>query len=58
MQILFVRTGPVLIQTDVCPMTIGGIEAGVYVAARFLSVVFLSLFSALYQSNREQNSPT
>jgi energy-coupling factor transport system permease protein len=46
-QILFVRTGPVLIQTGVCLVTVGGIEAGVYVAARFLSVVFLSYLFVL-----------
>jgi energy-coupling factor transport system permease protein len=46
-QILFVRTGPVLIRTGVCFVTLGGIEAGVYVAARFLSVVFLSYLFVL-----------
>jgi energy-coupling factor transport system permease protein len=46
-QILFVRTGPVLIRTGVCLVTAGGIEAGVYVAARFLSVVFLSYLFVL-----------
>jgi energy-coupling factor transport system permease protein len=46
-QILFVRTGPVLIRTGVCLVTVGGIEAGVYVAARFLSVVFLSYLFVL-----------
>jgi energy-coupling factor transport system permease protein len=42
LQVLFVRQGPVLIQIGPLAATVGGVEAGVYVAARFLSVVFLS----------------
>jgi energy-coupling factor transport system permease protein len=46
-QILFIRTGSVLFQTGVCLVTIDGIKAGVYVAARFLSVIFLSYLFVL-----------
>jgi len=47
LQILFVRQGPVLIQIGPLAVTAGGVEAGVYVAARFLSVVFLSYLFVL-----------
>jgi energy-coupling factor transport system permease protein len=46
-QMLFVRTGPVLVRTGACLVTTGGIKTGVYVAARFLSVVFLSYLFVL-----------
>ncbi len=42
LQILFVHQGPALIQAGPLTITGGGVESGVYVAARFLSVVFLS----------------
>jgi len=47
LQILFVHRGPVLFQIGPLVVTAGGVEAGVYVAARFLSVVFLSYLFVL-----------
>jgi len=47
LQILFVRHGPVMIHVGPLSVTAGGAEAGVYVAARFLSVVFLSYLFVL-----------
>ncbi len=47
LQILFVRTGPVLVQIGPLAPTISGVEAGIYVAGRFLSVVFLGYLFVL-----------
>ena len=47
LQILFVRTGPVLVQIGPLAPTIGGVKAGIYVAGRFLSVVCLSYLFVL-----------
>jgi energy-coupling factor transport system permease protein len=47
LQILFVRQGPVLVRIGPLAPTTGGVEAGVYVAGRFLSVVFLSYLFVL-----------
>ncbi len=47
LQILFVRSGPVLVQIGPLAPTIGGVRAGVYVAGRFLSVVLLSYLFVL-----------
>jgi energy-coupling factor transport system permease protein len=47
LQILFVRSGPVLVRIGPLAPTIGGVEAGIYVAGRFLSVVFLSYLFVL-----------
>jgi energy-coupling factor transport system permease protein len=47
LQILFVRQGAVLVQIGSLALTVGGVKAGVYVAGRFLSVVFLSYLFVL-----------
>jgi energy-coupling factor transport system permease protein len=47
LQILFVHQGPVLAHIGPLALTIGGLEAGVYVAGRFLSVVLLSYLFVL-----------
>ena len=47
LQILFVRSGPVLVQIGPLAPTVGGVRAGIYVAGRFLSVVFLSYLFVL-----------
>jgi energy-coupling factor transport system permease protein len=47
LQILFVRGGPVLVRIGPLAATAGGVEAGVYVAARFLGVVLLSYLFVL-----------
>jgi energy-coupling factor transport system permease protein len=47
LQILFVRQGPVLVRIGPLALTASGVEAGVYVAGRFLSVVFLSYLFVL-----------
>lgn len=47
LQILFVRQGAVLVQVGPLALTADGVEAGVYVAGRFLSVVFLSYLFVL-----------
>jgi energy-coupling factor transport system permease protein len=47
LQILFVHTGPILVRIGPLAPTLGGVEAGVYVAGRFLSVVFLSCLFVL-----------
>ena len=47
LQILFVRQGAVLVQMGSLALTVGGVKAGVYVAGRFLSVVFLSYLFVL-----------
>lgn len=47
LQILFVRQGDTLLQAGPLVVTSGGIEAGVYVAGRFLSVILLSYLFVL-----------
>lgn len=47
LQILFVREGPVLVRVGPLTVTGGGVEAGAYVAARFLSVVLVSYLFVL-----------
>jgi energy-coupling factor transport system permease protein len=42
LQVLFVRQGAVLIQVGSLIVTADGVEAGIYVAGRFISVVLLS----------------
>lgn len=47
LQILFVRSGRVLFRLGPLAPTTGGVEAGVYVAARFLIVILLSFLFVL-----------
>jgi energy-coupling factor transport system permease protein len=47
LQVVFVHEGPLLVQLGPLAITAGGIEAGVYVAGRFLSVVLLSYLFVL-----------
>jgi energy-coupling factor transport system permease protein len=47
LQVLFVREGVVLIELGPLVITAGGVQAGVYVAGRFLSVVLLSYLFVL-----------
>jgi energy-coupling factor transport system permease protein len=47
LQVLFVRQGAALARVGSLVITVGGIEAGVYVAGRFLSVVLLSYLFVL-----------
>ena len=47
LQVLFVHQGPVLFQIGPLVVTAGGVEAGIYVAARFLGVVGLSYLFVL-----------
>jgi energy-coupling factor transport system permease protein len=46
-QVAFVHRGPVLARIGSLPLTRGGIEAGVYVAGRFLTAVLLSYLYVL-----------
>jgi energy-coupling factor transport system permease protein len=47
LQVLFVREGTVLLELGPLAVTTGGVQAGVYVAGRFLSVVLLSYLFVL-----------
>jgi energy-coupling factor transport system permease protein len=47
LQVVFVHSGPVLIQIGPLTVTLGGLEAGIYVAGRFMSVVLLSYLFVL-----------
>jgi energy-coupling factor transport system permease protein len=47
LQMLFVRQGEELVRAGSLTITTGGVEAGVYVAGRFLSVVLLSYLFVL-----------
>jgi energy-coupling factor transport system permease protein len=47
LQVLFVRQGSVLFQLGPLTVTAGGVEAGIYVGGRFLSVVLLSYLFVL-----------
>jgi energy-coupling factor transport system permease protein len=47
LQILFVHAGPALWRVGPLALTAGGLEAGIYVAGRFLSVVCLSYLFVL-----------
>jgi energy-coupling factor transport system permease protein len=47
LQVVFLREGPLLFQLGPLTVTAGGIEAGVYVAGRFLSVILLSYLFVL-----------
>jgi len=47
LQIIFVHEGTLLLQVGPLMITTGGLEAGVYVAGRFLSVVLLSYLFVL-----------
>jgi energy-coupling factor transport system permease protein len=47
LQVLFVRQGAVLIQVGSLIVTADGVEAGIYVAGRFISVVLLSYLFVL-----------
>ncbi|MFL7807136.1 MAG: energy-coupling factor transporter transmembrane protein EcfT, partial [Anaerolineae bacterium] len=47
LQVLFVRDGETLIQAGPLTITTGGVEQGVYVAGRFLSVILLSYLFVL-----------
>jgi energy-coupling factor transport system permease protein len=47
LQIVFVHEGPVLLQIGPLTITTGGLEMGIYVAGRFLSVVLLSYLFVL-----------
>jgi energy-coupling factor transport system permease protein len=47
LQVVFVHSGPVLIQVGPLTATTGGLEAGIYVAGRFMSVVLLSYLFVL-----------
>ena len=47
LQVLFVRQGTVLLQLGPLAVTAGGVEAGLYVAGRFVSVVLLSYLFVL-----------
>jgi len=47
LQVLFLRAGAVLVEIGPLVITAGGVEAGVYVAGRFLSVVLLSYLFVL-----------
>jgi energy-coupling factor transport system permease protein len=47
LQILFVRQGAVLVETGPLVVTVSGVQRGVYVAGRFLSVVLLSYLFVL-----------
>jgi energy-coupling factor transport system permease protein len=47
LQVLFVREGTVLLELGPLTVTSGGVEAGIYVAGRFLSVVLLSYLFVL-----------
>ncbi len=47
LQVLFVRTGPALVEVGPLTITIDGIEAGIYVAGRFLGVILQSYLFVL-----------
>ena len=47
LQVIFVKDGSVVLQLGPLTITQGGLEAGIYVAARFLSVVLLSYLFVL-----------
>jgi energy-coupling factor transport system permease protein len=47
LQVLFVREGAVLLQLGPLAVTSGGVQAGIYVAGRFLSVILLSYLFVL-----------
>jgi energy-coupling factor transport system permease protein len=47
LQVLFVRDGETLIQFGPLAITTGGVEQGVYIAGRFLSVILLSYLFVL-----------
>jgi energy-coupling factor transport system permease protein len=47
LQVIFVDDGPALVDLGLLAPTIGGVQVGVYVAARFLSVIFLSYLFVL-----------
>jgi energy-coupling factor transport system permease protein len=47
LQVVFVHEGPLLFQLGPLAVNIGGVEAGVYVAGRFLSVILLSYLFVL-----------
>jgi energy-coupling factor transport system permease protein len=47
LQVLFVREGPAWVTLGSLVVTAGGVEAGVYVAGRFLSVILLSYLFVL-----------
>jgi len=47
LQVLFVHRGPALVRMGPLVVTAGGVEAGIYVAARFLCVVLLSYLFVL-----------
>ena len=47
LQVLFVREGAMLLQLGPLVVTTGGVQAGVYVAGRFLSVILLSYLFVL-----------
>ena len=47
LQVLFVREGAVLVEIGPLAVTAGGVQAGIYVAGRFLSVVLLSYLFVL-----------
>jgi energy-coupling factor transport system permease protein len=46
-QVLFVHEGAVLLEVGPLTVTAGGIEAGIYIAGRFLSVILLSYLFVL-----------
>jgi energy-coupling factor transport system permease protein len=50
LQIVFVDEGAALVEVGPLVVTVGGVEAGVYVACRFLSVVLLSTLFVLTTS--------
>jgi len=52
LQVLFVREGATLVATGPLAVTAGGVQAGIYVAGRFLSVI---LFSYLFVLTTEPN---
>ena len=47
LQVVFVHSGPALIEIGPLTVTLGGLEAGIYVAGRFMSVVLLSYLFVL-----------
>jgi energy-coupling factor transport system permease protein len=47
LQVLFIREGAVLVEIGPLVITAGGVEAGFYVAGRFLSVILLSYLFVL-----------
>lgn len=47
LQVVFVQSGPLLLKVGPLSITTGGLEAGVYVACRFLAVVLLSYLFVL-----------